>query len=215
MFLADQSSMSQIMSSFKSWLESISAVAALLGALPILFAFIVQFFSRFVVARDKRALAVNTAVVPETRTTAPDWEADTRLSEARVALQRQETTLAWNRRTMNALIFSQYIIGGVLASSFVQTQLAKETVGFLGVLVLVSSLIHQRYRPDIKHRNGKQRASQLRAVIRKAEDAVFDARAHQKGVEAIQPIRELVTDGLNHLESAELDDDKEAKDGTA
>ncbi|MEN3370707.1 MAG: hypothetical protein V7609_2850 [Verrucomicrobiota bacterium] len=114
---------------------------------------------------------------------------------------------------MNSLTFSQYVIGGVLASSFVQTQLSKEVVGFLGVLVLVSSLIHHRYRPDIKHRNGKQRAAQLRAVIRKAEDMIFEARTQKKDSSAIQPIRRAISDGLNQLETAELDDLQDSHNG--
>jgi hypothetical protein len=193
------------------WVDSVAGFGALIGALPILFAFAVQFFSRFAVRRDHRALAINVAEAIVARRVEPDWELDTRLSEARDALRRQEISITWNRRTMNALTFSQYIIGGVLASSFVQTQLTKETVGFLGVLVLVSSLIHQRYRPDIKYRNGKQRAAQLRAAIRKAEDAVFDARTQKKGRDAIPPIRQLVSEGLNQLEAAELNDLDDAK----
>jgi hypothetical protein len=207
--------MEHLLELLKQILPTASSAATVIGALSVLFALGGQFLSRFARGRKKRALAINTAPDFIPRELEPDWEIDTRLSEARSALRRQETSLAWNRRTMNSLTFSQYVIGGVLASSFVQAQLAKETVGFLGVLVLVSSLIHQRYRPDIKHRNGKQRAADLRAVIRQAEDAVFDARTQQKSFDAIQPIRQLVTNGLNQLEAAELNDLEDAKDRKA
>lgn len=40
---------------------------------------------------------------------------------------------------------SQYIIGGVLASSFVQGLLNPPWVGVLGVLVLVASLFKQQF----------------------------------------------------------------------
>jgi hypothetical protein len=197
----------------KQFASSAGGISLLAAALPVIFALLVQSYSRFAAGRKERVFTINTALAFTPRGAEPDWEADTRLSEARSALRSQETSLAWNRRTMNALTFSQYVIGGVLASSFVQTQLSKEVVGFLGVLVLVSSLIRQRYRPDIKHRNGKQRSAQLRAVIRKAEDAIFEARTQKKDASAISPIRQAISEGLNQLEAAELNDLQDSHNG--
>lgn len=189
--------------------KQILDISPFLSALPLVLAVLFQlFYTRFYNVAESRAKPRRTANAAMNAATAgqPNWEVDSRLSEARSALRRQEGISIWNRRTMNALTFSQYIIGGVLASSFVQTQLTKETVGLLGVLVLVASSIHQRYRPDVKYRNAKQRAVQLRALIRKAEDLVYDARLQNKDVSAIQPIRRFVTEGLNQIDTAELDD---------
>ena len=141
---------------------------------------------------------------PVDPTTPINWEVDTRLVEARSVLRRQERVMAWDTRSMNALTFSQYIIGGVLASSFVQTQLSKETIGLLGVLVLVSSLIHQKYRPDTKRRNSAQRVAQLRALIRWGEDAIFKAHRNGEDSSAVFPVRQRITEGIGQVEAAEL-----------
>lgn len=62
-----------------------------------------------------------------------------RLRDARAALDRQKTIARTNKRMSIFLITGQYIVGGLLASSFIQQSLAKETVGALGVVVLLSS----------------------------------------------------------------------------
>jgi len=100
--------------------------------------------------------------------------AEERLQETRDALKRQESIAQRNQWASSLLTFGQYIIGGILASSFVQESLSRPLVGSLGLLVLLSSLIHQRYRPDIKSRSSKERAVRLRSVIRDAENELAE-----------------------------------------
>jgi|SRR6185437_2967464 len=135
-----------------------------------------------------------------------DYEADTRLNEARLMLRRQTTLAAWNRWTTHFLAFGQYVVGGVLATSFIQSELSKETVGFLGVLVLVSSLIHQRFRPDVQYRNAKERAAFLTKLIRKAEDEIFAIQRLRPNAKSVQDVRGLVSEGLSKTEASELND---------
>lgn len=84
---------------------------------------------------------------------------DSRLADTRRALDRQESLAKWNSRAAASLTFGQYIVGGVLASSFVQESLTPQVVGLLGVLVLISSLIHQRYRPDLQGKRGQTKGT--------------------------------------------------------
>ena len=134
----------------------------------------------------------------------PDPERDTRLDEARSYLWRQEAMARWNRRAAASLTFSQYIVGGILATSFVQESLPKEVVGFLGVLVLVASLIHHRYRPDIYARCARERSVQLRALIRKAEDALFAIRSGRADAPSLLKIRKMISEELAEIEASEL-----------
>ncbi len=66
----------------------------------------------------------------------------------------------------NMLIFGQYIVGGVLASSFVQQWMSSQIVGMFGVIVLLASLIKQHYRPEAAAQLASQRAARLQVLIR-------------------------------------------------
>lgn len=139
-------------------------------------------------------------------------ECDVRLNEARDYLQRQEAMARWNCRAAASLTFSQYIVGGILATSFVQEALPREVVGFLGLLVLIASLIHHRYRPDIYARCARERAVQLRALIRKAEDALYAIRSGKADAPSLLKIRKMVSEGLAEVEVSELHDTDSDRD---
>jgi hypothetical protein len=145
-----------------------------------------------------------------------DPERDTRLNEARRYQQRQEAMARWNSRAAASLTFSQYIVGGILATSFVHESLPREVVGILGLLVLIASLIHHRYRPDIYARCARERAVQLRALIRKAEDALYTIRSGKSDAPSLLKIRKMVTQELAEIEASELRDmETEREEGVA
>ena len=98
---------------------------------------------------------------------------DSRLAELRGELTRYQALAKWNRRAGALLTFGQYVVGGALASSFIQQSLSPNIVGSLGLLVLISSLIHQRVRPDLLENGASQKANILRNLIRTVEDDVF------------------------------------------
>ncbi len=93
-----------------------------------------------------------------------------RLRDARQARQKQQSLARWSRWSANSLTFGQYVIGGVMATSFVQKSLSPEIVGVFGVLVVAASLLKQHYHPDINAQNAAQRAGQLETLIRQSED---------------------------------------------
>jgi hypothetical protein len=145
-----------------------------------------------------------------------DPEEESRISDARCELNRQETRAKWSRCASALLTFAQYVIGGILASSFVQKSLTSDTVGFLGVTVLFSSLVHQRYRPDVQFRCAKGRAANLRNLIRVAEDDLFAIREQRDGAPTVFDIRKRISECLARIddsEIAELDEQSNANDG--
>ena len=177
----------------------VTVTAAMISALAALLAAIMSAFTA-------RLRFNNVTPSPAEDAESPDPDQDTRLNEARSYLRRQEAMAKWNCRAAASLTFSQYIVGGILATSFVQEALPREVVGFLGLLVLVSSLVHHRYRPDIYSRGARERAVELKALILAVEDALFDIRSGRPGAPSLLKIRKMVSEGLAEIEASELKD---------
>jgi hypothetical protein len=121
-------------------------------------------------------------------------------------LLQQERVARWAGRANGLLIFGQVVIGGVLATSFVQSQIDQELIGLFGLLVLVSSLIHQQFRPDMKSRNARRRVYKLRHLLRDAEDIIFDIQRGAVGVTSIEQLRKRVTARLSQVEQTEVEE---------
>src|SRR5947199_3184409 len=96
-----------------------------------------------------------------------------RLSEAHEEIQRQLRLASTHRVASLLLTSAQFLVGGLLASSFVQQSLDKSVIGMLGLLVLTSSLVRQYYRPELEQAAARGRATRLRAVAREPEDSLL------------------------------------------
>ena len=108
---------------------------------------------------------------------------------------------------MSALLtIGQYIIGGLLASSFVQQSLRPDLVGVLGLLVLISSLIYQHFRPDIQLRGAMSRSLRLRALIRSVEDDIYAIRSNSSNAPTVEAVRRRISEALSAIEASELQD---------
>jgi len=140
------------------------------------------------------------------RSSAQELEDDTRLSCAREELVRQESSARWNSRSAISLAISQYVVGGTLATSFIQSTLPEQAVGFLGLIVLLASIVYQRFRPDLRTSSARRRVAALKAVIRRAEDGLFEIREAFADAPTIQAIRKEVTNVLIQVEHSELED---------
>lgn len=136
-----------------------------------------------------------------------DWERDTRLAEARAAFAQQYRIARWNRWAVEALIFGQFIVGGLLTAPLVQQALTATQVGLLGLLVLVCSLIYARYRPDIRASRSSARAARVLQLLNEAEDAVFEMKGRGDPAH-IGTIRRRITQGLVEVAQAELEESK-------
>lgn len=130
----------------------------------------------------------------------------TRIDEVREARDRNESIARWSNRSNSLLTITQVVIGGVLATSFVQTTMDKDKVGFLGVLVLVSSLVHQQFRPDLKYRGARRRVMKLTHLLREAENGAFEIEQKKQDAPTIEALRRYVTTQLSRIEELELDD---------
>jgi hypothetical protein len=137
---------------------------------------------------------------------------DSRLNELRGALARQKKVASLNGMADSYLTFGQYIVGGVLASSFIQESFSSQVTGAFGILVLLSSLIRQRYRPDIKAVGAKRRIVSLRSFIREVEDNLYTLNTAQEDALSIYAIRQKVTAQLSKFEESELVDVQESID---
>jgi hypothetical protein len=138
--------------------------------------------------------------VEETR----DPEKDSRLPELRHELSRQKAMARWSGRAAASLTVGQYIVGGVLASSFIQQALSAHIIGLLGLLVILSSLIHQRFRPDLVASGARRRTLLLRVLIRTIEDDIFAMKEKRPDAPNIFDLRRKASLGLAAIEQSEL-----------
>jgi hypothetical protein len=138
-----------------------------------------------------------------------------RLSDATNAREQQKGSAKVSKWTANLLTFAQVVIGGVLASSFVQESLSPKAVGVFGVLVLIASLVKQQYRPEVDAEEARQKASRLQALIRSSEDelATLDAKS-TKGedrTDALIALANRISGGLTDIENPEAAQSKLSK----
>jgi hypothetical protein len=100
-----------------------------------------------------------------------------RMEEARTLLARKEGSAKASLWSARCLTFGQYVIGGVLASSFVQQKTSPQIIGVLGILVLLASLITQHYHPEVAAKVASQKADQLKDLLRRSEDCLVGFEA--------------------------------------
>jgi hypothetical protein len=138
----------------------------------------------------------------------PDVEVGlrTRLEDVRDAFRKQKALAAANRVSNGLLVIGQFIIGGLLTSSFLQEQLSQRLVGGLGLLVLLSSLLRQHFRPDVQAAGCLQRAARLKSLLRQAEDQMFSRLEGVPDAPSVTEIRKLLSDGLTAVEDSALHD---------
>jgi hypothetical protein len=130
-----------------------------------------------------------------------------RLKEAREALASEKSSARTTKFVSSILIFVQVVIGGVIATSFIQKQ-NPTILSLLGIVVLIATLLRQAYHPEIGAQQSKLKAEKLRSLIRSAEDklSAIDARS-TKGEDRTDDLLRMTdefTDKLNEIESAEL-----------
>jgi|GEM_PF-4953880 len=136
---------------------------------------------------------------------------DTRLDELKSKLSNLKWVRVFSSASASFLTFSQYVIGGLLASSFIQESLSNNMIGLMGVLVLLSSLVHQRFRPDIQAEWARMRVTKARKLIREIEDRIFELENERDGAEDVFAIRTAATNALSALDDAELEGARELR----
>ena len=132
-----------------------------------------------------------------------------RLDEVRNARSKQLRMARASTWSSYSLTFGQYIIGGVLATSFIQQQLSPNIIGFFGVLVVLASLIKQHYHPEVSAKVASQKAAKLQALIRDTEDRITAIQAKRDGSDdnpdALLAIVSRITGTLTQIDNAVVD----------
>ena len=134
-----------------------------------------------------------------------------RLQEIKEAIEHHKRIRQASHIATSTLTFGQYIVGGILASSFVQNGFPPQMVSILGLLVLLSSFIQHHFRPDIHLRASTERLARLKALLRHAEDDLVSGEesGDPKHFELELKVLRRITNGLcsiDILEIAEIDE---------
>jgi hypothetical protein len=139
----------------------------------------------------------------------------TRLQEARSERLSQLSIRKWSSVSSHFLTISQYVIGGALASSFVQETLSPKWVGGLGVLVLVASLFKQQFHPEINSERAGSKSYRLKSLITTSEDllSILDAKnaLGQDHSDAMVALMTSLTQNLNEIEKPDQIDTQKFK----
>lgn len=116
-----------------------------------------------------------------------------RIDEARKQQRRNQYYAVVFRWSGRLLTFTQYIVGAVLATSFVKQEISPRLIGAAGVIVVVASGITQHFNPGIGAEVAAQKADQLEALIRETEDAMLVIETtNSSDDDDPQPILELL-----------------------
>ncbi len=128
-----------------------------------------------------------------------------RLKEAQALQEKKQTSATASIWSARSLTIGQYVIGGVLASSFIQQHIPSTIVGVLGVLVLLASLISQRFHPEVTAQIAMQKAAQLEVMIRQSEDRIVVIETTQGDGDDPQKMLELLEKASRELNAITLD----------
>jgi hypothetical protein len=109
---------------------------------------------------------------------------EARLREAQAALDNERIIERASRWSSHALIGGQFVVGGLLASAFVQETLSATLIGSLGLIVLLSQIIRERFNPEGIGDSARQKISRLNKLIRNTENDLALYDAYQKGYTA-------------------------------
>jgi hypothetical protein len=97
------------------------------------------------------------------------------------------------------LLGGQFVVGGILASAFVKQSLSTTIIGFLGLIVLLSQIIRERFNPEGVGDNAKVKAAKLTKLIRRTEDDLALYDAYEYGYDAGNGERPLLHEILKTL----------------
>ena len=131
---------------------------------------------------------------------------DMRLKEVRSEIARVHSLERWNLFSSRSLLFAQYVVGGLLATSFVQESLSSQIIGLLGLVVVAASAWNQHFRPAAMHRAACFRRVSLQKVLREAEDEIFAITQGREGAPSEYKVAKLLSRGLNEAAEAEMEE---------
>src|SRR5215204_292836 len=134
---------------------------------------------------------------------------EARLREAKTTLEFQRLIEKFSKWSSRALLAGQFVLGGALTSAFVQQTLSTTLVGSLGLIVLLATIIRERFNPEASGNDAKQKIGTLSKLIRKTEDdlALYDAYQNGYAVDegaslSLHEMLQAISNGLNQIEDS-------------
>lgn len=124
-----------------------------------------------------------------------------RLEETRALWKRQKRAASWASFINGLLIAAQYLVGAILATSFVQKTLSPNLIGTLGIVVVVASTVQQKYTPDIIASTAKTRVAKLRRTIIRSENDLVEANREGDGKD-FQKVSDLLSKTIIAIEAS-------------
>lgn len=132
-----------------------------------------------------------------------DYKTEVRLVLVHAILMREIERCKVFRIASCLLVFSQFVVGGLLASSFIIKTLGESLIGFFGIVVLAASLIQQHFRPDLLHKVSAEKLRRLRSLNRELEDQLYISTRTEVSNEELIRIRLHATASLERIEASE------------
>lgn len=126
---------------------------------------------------------------------------NTRMNEVASAIKRYNSEARIQNFSNGSLVFGQYVVGIALTSSFLQESLTPTWIGILGLIVLLTTVVHQKYRPDLKARVATLKANLLKTTIRKVQDDLSTSEDPE-----INKLIWRLTQALNKVEIEEIEE---------
>ncbi len=147
--------------------QSIAAAATVLAAC---FTLLVALFFFFLGAQNALTVLLAGRGGPRAAAARPGEVLASRKLEVRERAAR-ESLLATFFRISDGLLALAYLLGGaVLTSTFAQQALVANYVGWVGLIVLLATVLRQWMRPDVAWRVAGAKAAYLRRALRAVED---------------------------------------------
>lgn len=99
-----------------------------------------------------------------------------RLEEVQNAFRREKRNTGLSNFANGLLVLGQYVVGAVLATTFTRENLNAYITGLLGLSVVITTTLHQRFRPDLSAKISASKASFLYTTIVTAQDQIEKIR---------------------------------------
>jgi len=127
-----------------------------------------------------------------------------RLGEAKTVHRKQKRLASIYGLANAVLVAGQYIVGGLLTTSFLQENLSKEQIGLFGLVVLGSSIINQHFKPGVLSVRARNVAANLRKNIRNVEDELALLDPNVPDLAVLHRIQMFLSTKLSEIEDLEL-----------
>jgi len=180
---------------------ALSVIATLISLLTSLLkdSFLVDVFERVIGTVLPTSKTILLGSKSTTGESVPPTHVSLRLQDTKRVYSRQKLDERLSKFISGLLVFGQYVVGGVLATSFIRETLNPQVTGFLGLTVLAATLVHQRYRPNVNARLAQEKASFLYETILKAEDGLEFIRRGSPNAPTEESIIKMLSKSLDKV----------------